>query len=583
MKLLKVFKRPLSDRTVLWLCLLFIIFWSAPLWFTPGKTGLGDWDTSMHRYEAARRTVMEFKQWPGNNPWSIGGEPLLGNPCIGFMQILLVLFLGTYWGIRVAVLLYLIVGFVGAWKLSGIWWKERFIRLIFVFYTIANPALFFHLQGGHILFQVFWLFPLLLYFLLRFKADKWSGLKAAIVFALAFNELVAYIIQYAFVILIGIYLYLFSTNYKTYLKELVRWLMLFISVVPALTFYRLATILPIAIQFPRLSDFRIHYSLQELFKMFFVPYVRLQVLFPGRPYASTVELSTYLGIIAFVMFILSFLRGFRWWHAVALVLIWCTIGNDRWYYFMYWIQKLPGFSSHLCFTRIRIFALFFIGIAATWGVYYICLKYRDSRVRFLRYLSITIGFFMILEVLSVSYLIMCHSHVRLASWQESPHNKFKNISELPRPKDAPADVCFTYRAIRMNLGWLHSQGDSYLPQDSIRIGCDQPGYIAEFYQGGKPVDPIYWSPNRILFKNLVPHLPLVVNITPGNAWYNNGKQLFPDYKIVEPSKPFEIMPNRYGIVDLVYKHPGQRMGVTGMLVLLLIAVFLIWGINKKTN
>lgn len=570
-----------SNRFVVLLGLFVIAIWALPIWFTPGMTGIADWDTAMHRFEAIRLTVMEFGEWPGHNPWTIGGVPLLGNPTVSLLSVngLMVLFFGAFWGLKLAVLVYLSIGFIGAWKLSGIWWKYRFIRLIFVFFVTANPALAYHYTVGHLLFQTFCFMPLLFYFLFRFNQDKWSGLKAAIVIGIAFNDSPGYIVQYGALILFCLYIYLLIFNYKENAKMLLRWLVLFVPICAAITFYRTMTILPLAFDFPRITNLKVNFNWLGLLKIYSFPFTKLGAIFPTDKYLSLSyahEVCSYAGITAFSLFLLSLRRGFRWWHAMTILLVWACSGNDSYFHIMYWIQKIPSFSSHGCFTRIRIFTLLFFGIAAVWGLNYLWIKYKEHNNRFFRYVVIGIGILMIAEPLIVSRLIMRSSHVKDPSWaSNNPSNRFQNISSLSWPEDTPIRTknyaTLTYRAIRMNLGWLRGFGDSYLPGDTVRVGRDEPGYIGEFHQNGKAIEPIFWSPNRIVLKGLKPSVPLVVNMNPGNPWYGNGKQLFPKYRIVEISKPFEIMPDKDGVVELTYRHPGQKLGVIGTIILLIIS------------
>ena len=221
-------------ETFLWLlfCFLAVALWASPIWFTPGMIGIGDWDIIMQRYEVLRRTVMDFGQWPGHNPWNAGGVPFLGTPLLSILSIkgLLVLALGTYWGLRAGVLIYVFICFMGSWKLSGIWWKDRFIRLVFSFYVTSNTALAYHSAVGHLMFQTFCFMPLLIFFLFRFNQDKWSGLKAAIVLGVAFNDSPMYMVQYGMLVLGCIYAYLFLSNYKENARALIRWIIIFIPV-----------------------------------------------------------------------------------------------------------------------------------------------------------------------------------------------------------------------------------------------------------------------------------------------------------------------------------------------------------------
>lgn len=423
---------------------------------------------------------------------------------------------------------------------------------------------------------------MLFYFLFRFNQDKWSGLKAAIVLGVAFNDSPMYMVQYGMLILGCLYVYLSVSNYRANSKPLLRWVVLFIPIVAALTFYRAVTILQIALDYLRVSNWKTHYDWINVLKFYLFPYTKLERVASCDWCATTWEVCSYIGIVAFILVLASFRKGFRWWHGMIVLLVWAGIGNDSYFHIMYWIQKIPTFSSHLCFSRIRVFALLFFAIAATSGLNYIWMKYKNHRFRFLRYIVLGVGILMIAEVLLVSHTIMRSAHVKIAATPaNSTANRFQNISSLPRPAKSPGSVLFTYDAIRMNLGWLRGYGDSYLPGNTVRIGRDEPGYIGEFHQNGWVVKPEYWSPNRILLQGLNPHVPLVVNMNPGSPWYNNGKQLFPQYRIVEMRKPFEVMPDENGVVELTYKYPGQRSGTAGTIILLMISALVVSLYRKK--
>jgi hypothetical protein len=582
-------KQRLSNSLLVLLSLAFIVIWAAPLWFAPGKTGALDWVFALHRLEAIRLTVVEYGQWPGHNPWNMGGVPLLGNPTYSLLSIkgLMVLIFGTSVGLRLGILVYLSIGFIGAWKLSSIWWKKRFVRLVFAFFVIANPAIIYHLTMGGILFINFYFMPALFYFLLRFKHDKWSGVKAAIVFGLAFNDSAGYMVQYGGLVLACVYVYLFMSNRTGNSKKLLRWLALFVPVCAAATIYRFATVLPLALDYPRITDLKVHFGVIEILKMYLRPYVRLTAIFPGEKYHNLsypFDVSAYAGTIAFVLFLFSFRRGIKWWHVMTILLLWASAGNDRWYYLMYWIQKIPSFSSHLCFTRIRVFTLLFGGISAVWGLDLLRIKCNEMKNRFWVSVFIAIGTLMIAEPLSLSHLIMKLSHVKTPAYIPStnPTYAFQNVSRCSWPKKTPIkilkNISLSYRAIKVNVGSLRDRTNYdpyFIFEITSRIGRDEPGYIGEYHQNGKVVVPTIWSPNRVILNGLKPDVPLTVNMNPGNPWYNNGKQLFPGYRIVEFNKPFEVMPDENGCVDLVYRHPGQTLGITGTILFLFISFIVI--------
>lgn len=559
---------------------LVIFIWLMPILFTSGKTGIFDWDTGMQRFEAKRLSILEYGQWPGFNPWIEGGQPLLSSPGGTILSIegFLVLLLGTFWGLRFSVLIYTMIGFLGAWKLSKIFWQESFLRFVFALYIIANTAVAYHVAVGHLTFLNYWYMPWLFYYILRIKEDKWSGLKAGIVYGIAFVSSAMYIVQYAALISLGLFFWLWLKSQREDLRAFWNWILLFLPVFGALTFYRLTTILIIAQDFPRINNWQVHFDLLSLLRYYFYPYTELSFPKTVGNLSSPWELCCYVGFTSAILLVVSLKKGLKWWHVILVILVLAVAGNDKIYFPMYWIRKIPSFSSQGCFMRIRMFIPLFSGICSVWGLSYLWSSWGTHKAG--RYMILLLGVLMVSEVLVVSHKILKLSHVSLAYTGEyNPGREFKNISKLLRSQDIPWSVNLTYSAIRMNLGWLRGFGESYIPASNIRVGMDDPGYIGEYCQNGKAVEPVYWSPNRLVFDKLEPAVSLVLNINPGRAWYSNGKQLFPYYKIVEPDKPFEVMPDFQGRVDLIYHYPGQKLGIIGTLVFIILVLIVV----KRTN
>ena len=565
----------MPDNTYKWhftlvLILLFIGLWSQPLWLTPGKAGSFDWGTQMVRFESLRRTILQYHQWPGNNPWTLGGIPILGNPSVFIISVrgLLVLLFGTYWGLRFSILFYLFICFYGSWKLSGFWWQNRHIRLLFSLYVTANPAMIYHLSVGHILFLNFYLFPLLLYLLLSYKDDKWAGLKAGLVMAVAINESPAYMPQYATLILGSMFVWLCIKNYKHAAKQLLRWALLFVPVLLALSFYRIATVLELAHDYSRITGLTWHYDLDVLLEAYLVPHTRLSFICSGLA-GGCWEVCCYFGIAAFIFWVRNLIRGLKWHHIMTILIIWAAAGNDSYFHIMYWIQKLPTFSSHLAFVRIRVFIFIFFGIAVINE--FELLKSKILAQTNQKKWVILIAAVLIGEVFLVSHLIARHSHPEpIVNPSYTPEAKFQSVKKIEHSYIHKSWTA--YEAMRMNLGWLDGFGASNLPPETICLDRDDSNYISEFHQGGVAVEPAYWSPNKILFKDLDPEKALTVNLNPGNPWYCNGVKAFPDYRIVELDKSFIVFPDSTGTVSLTYLYPGQKTGLIGTGLLFAFAV-----------
>jgi len=121
---------PADEAGVLgWTCLippLACAVMAVPYLSGPENLGFGDWDLYLSRYEAVRRTVLEWRQFPWWDPWCRGGFPLAANPQCGVFGVAtpLVLALGTSVGMRIAQLVCLLIAMEGARRLAWLWFGE---------------------------------------------------------------------------------------------------------------------------------------------------------------------------------------------------------------------------------------------------------------------------------------------------------------------------------------------------------------------------------------------------------------------------------------------------------------------------
>jgi hypothetical protein len=543
--------------------LVIIAFCLSPI-LSPGLIGIYDWDGSMQRLEAIRLSIIDYGQFPGNNPWVNGGQPLFSGPYFTIETFLSLLF-GTRWGLRISICIYVCFGYWGSWKLSSIWWKEKIIRMAFSFYTTFSVAVFFGLTVGHgsILFM-YWLYPMFLYLMLALEYDKYSGLKAGLLVAISLHITPIYTLQYGLIIALFVFLYIYIIKNrglllnKTYINRLANWILQLICITGVLTFHKVMYFYFIGSEFPRTINPNFNYTVSNFFNAFLYPNISIGTLQPGHPCGSTWEMNGYLGITAIVLFFVSLIGGIRWWHTLTVLILWASAGDNEWYYIMHWIHKLPTFSSHLCTSRVRYFAALFLGICASNGIYYLYNKW-GRYSRFILLLCIPL----VMEVMLTSYLTLKLSHVKYSFLIERDDFSFVNVSSLPRPQGlTPLVSSLTFFTTQKNIGWLKGFGDSFLPTTN-KIGSDQKEYKGEYYQVDTRVNPSYWSPNKIIFENLEPGLPLTLNMNPGRLWYVSNKPLFPGSKIVEMETKFIVIPGRDGRVELEYRIPGGEVAIYG--------------------
>ena len=107
---------PVRVGLFLWI----VIYALAPLTANPRHGGsTPDWQFFQFFEEVARKTILEFRQFPIWDPYYCGGQTLVGNPQTTYLvpTLPLVLLFGTTMGMRLSIFVVLVVGCEGGWRL----------------------------------------------------------------------------------------------------------------------------------------------------------------------------------------------------------------------------------------------------------------------------------------------------------------------------------------------------------------------------------------------------------------------------------------------------------------------------------
>jgi hypothetical protein len=141
---------------------------------------------------------------------------------------------------------------------------------------------------------------------------------------------------------------------------------------------------------------------------------------------------------------------------------------------MYWIQKIPTFSSWGCFNRIRMITNIFVSICTVYGMNFLYGHFKEKILNlkipfipkqiFIKKSSIVLIFIILIaaERLLLGHLIIHGTHKTYdvadkfySTYKKYINNKdFFNVSVIP-----------PYEATLNNIGILRGGGDSHLPMD----------------------------------------------------------------------------------------------------------------------
>lgn len=576
-----------------WLGMVAVIvtlWWSQSLWLTHGASGRNDWGISLNVWEVRWKSVREYGQWPAFNPWQGGGLPV--HPGLGpfSVQAAATLCLGPKAGLGVFIATYLLLGLWGYWRLGRRLFDGDVPAAFLAVIGTASPALALHLTAGHLIFANLLVWPAIFHFLLQAGRDPWAGLKAGLLFALGFNEFAFYLMQYGGAIVLVLWGWLWWRAPLPERSALGRFA--FLGALAALPFMlpMLADILVVARDYPRVANTPASFTAGELARAYLLPARELEpaVFVPTmKSWWGSWEINCYLGWGAAGFFLFGCLRGRRWFHAAAALCFICTLGNLHWWEPMRWLMETPAFASLQSFNRLRLFTYLFFALGAAWGL---AEAWRAAGAR--RCLRFAVGLLAAAaaaELLVVSHSIAGRSHVEftgegLANEQGGRFYQRAARRRLPAVFEGwPADLALYTRA---NIGIARESAaidSSFRDQTRVRT-VEDADYVGEFVQAGRPVQPAYWSPNRITFEHLDPAVPLVINLNRGHPWHNFDQPLFPGDRIVEFAKPFVVHPDARGRVDLTYVLPGRRAAWwTSGAALLACAAFCLYLRPRKIN
>ena len=142
-----------AARWMPWALRLTVASLAIPIMRNPDGLGFADWDFVLDKFEAVRRTILVWHEFPWWNPWCRGGFPLAAEPQIGAVSMAtpLVLALGTGIGLRVATILCMGIAVEGAYRLAWLWFREPWAAAAAAFVYGLNGAVSVDTATGYII------------------------------------------------------------------------------------------------------------------------------------------------------------------------------------------------------------------------------------------------------------------------------------------------------------------------------------------------------------------------------------------------------------------------------------------------
>jgi len=543
-----------ADRWVPWALRLAMVSLALPIMNHPDGLGFADWDFVLDKFEALRRTILEWGQFPWWNPWCRGGFPLAAEPQIGAVSIAtpLVLAFGTSIGLRLSAVLCLLIAVEGAYWLAWLWLREPWSAAAVALIYSLNGGVIIDTAQGYILAMSYCSLPWLAYHAFRIGDRFRDGLGLGGWMAFTVMNGIQYLSFYGGLLAALIWMRALRVQPS---RNRVR---LLVDTLAAVGFFlllcgwRLVTVFLVLLDDEREQITHWNESLFAVIGYLLArPLPNWSEVIPGRHWAEYISLTSYVGPVVVFLALLSLANGWRWWHHLTLLCGWLAIGSTRWYHPSYWLASWPLFASAHVVTRWRYVALLGLGLAAG----SVLARWRRSRYRIM-----SVSAALLVVSIAFDYVSLAHQQLPLA------------FSIRPQPRLFPGSSVPTIVNVRDGLGYACVQRGygvirGYEPMlgyrrdaPTLRRAREDPDYQGESWTAAGRVEPVFWSPNRVVFQ-VAPGQDVFINQNPGSWWWVNDRPAFASRRCAEPMVRFVATADHAGRLELRIYPRGLALGI----------------------
>lgn len=571
-----------DDRGACLVAYALLLVWCAPFFYPLQARGpLGsDWEFFLAYFEAFRKSVLNYGQFPGFNPWNCLGSPLWANTQIGPVSHygLLVLIFGTLVGTKLGVALSTLLSFETGRALGRHLFQTPTAPVIAGLLYAINAGLAAQLTRGQLCFGAYFLAPLLVLFCLQLPRRPWSGALAGVCAGAMVHYGVHYYVLYVLT-LCGLLAMVRGLRAGAALATL-RFGVLFGLSFLAVGGSRLLPLLSLQAAHPRNVHVDLAWPLDLLGRSFFTPALGPEAiwLYAGTwafPIGAS-ECLAYVGIATLLLALLSLRWGLRFYHVGAVLAAWLMLGNTEVWHLSRWLNAIPPFESAWLVFRWRLVLLACLAFAAARSVDRLLAQdlrpqagRPSARLRSVMRIAVWAAPVEIFLLLLPSWYQLTMTDSALAMPRAAlglPDTAAMISARQVRAHDPDARLLFATTQSNIGTKFGYEPIFGYGPVDSIRLYHGHPEYKGELSlwahrpedRQAVPID--LWSPNRIVASALPPGALLEVNLNPGWGWTSNGQPLFENLPHFALRERFLVKVPPSGQVDLRYLPPGLIAG-----------------------
>jgi hypothetical protein len=543
-----------AARWMPWALRLGVISLLYPLMRNPDGFGFADWDFVLDKFEAMRRTILIWGQFPWWNPWCRGGFPLAAEPQIGAVSMAtpLVLALGTPTGLRVSAILCLLLAVEGTYRLAWLWLKEPCSAATAALVYGLNGAVIVATSMGYVMAMSYCTVPWLALFAYRIGRQFSDGLWLGFWMAFVVLNGIQYLSLYAVPLTAMIWIRALRIQPPESRRLVPLHTLAAIGVFLLLCGWRLSTVFLVL-----LDDRREHVTYWDETPGSMLHYLLLRPR-PGWNEDLNAalgslfgELTCYVGPAVLVLAAASLIFGWRWWHTLTLACFWLAMGSVRWYHPSAWMAEWPFFGSAHVVSRWRILGLLGMGLAAGSLL---------ARLRYSQRPALRASAYILTGMIALDLIVLGHQQLPLAFSVRPVPELFPGppVPSIVNVRDGDGFPC-----VMRGYGIIHGYEPMlsyYRNAPTLRLAREDPGYRGEAWTEEGTIQPTLWSPNRLVFQ-VEPGQTVHINQNPGSWWWVNGRPAFPGRRCAELTVPFAVTADASGRVVLEIHPRGLAFGI----------------------
>lgn len=352
----------------IWLLFIAWVLFASNLWLPRnwGFYGSADWDLTYSTFEVARINIIEYQEWPSYQEFLAFGSDLDANPqaVSGSIFLIPVLIFGTFYGYKLSILLAMLIGLWGSYKLFRLFCFDNLISFSMSTIFVGAPYFSRHIfEAGHSNFLFFYFIPWIFYHLENYKNSAKHKYLLYLTFLLAIpisgGAPLTTIIASTGIFLVGLGYYLIDKKGIKFISGLIA--TIFFSLI--LNAWKILPAIDLWEQSPRLtkdeSGINILIYLQTICDF------QNDTKTPHQWHEFAIGFPLALLVLSFYK--LFKIQNIKYWLLLCIPLFWISLGNspsyiNPWYLLNHYV---PIFSSLRSPYRIGVlslllFCIFFI-------------------------------------------------------------------------------------------------------------------------------------------------------------------------------------------------------------------------------